>query len=41
MFFLCTDLNATVQEIWEAFADRTTIEQVFNDIKELLGVGQQ
>ena len=39
--FFCTDLNATVQEIIEAFADRATIEQDFHDVKEVWGAGQQ
>jgi hypothetical protein len=37
----CTDPNATVVEILEAFADRATIEQDFHDIKEVWGAGQQ
>jgi hypothetical protein len=39
--FYCTDPNATVQEILEAFADRATIEQDFHDVKEVWGAGQQ
>ena len=39
--FSCTDPTATVAEILEAFADRTTIEQHFHDIKEVWGAGQQ
>jgi DDE superfamily endonuclease len=39
--FFCTDPNATVQEILEAFADRATIEQNFHDQKEVWGTGQQ
>ena len=39
--FFCTDLNASVQEILEAFADRATIEQDFHDVKEVWGSGQQ
>ena len=39
--FFCTDVNATVQEILEAFADRATIEQDFHDVKEVWGAGQQ
>jgi len=39
--FFCTDLNAHVQEILEAFADRATIEQDFHDVKEVWGSGQQ
>lgn len=37
----CTDPNATVVEILEAFADRATIEQDFHDVKEVWGTGQQ
>ena len=40
-FFYCTDLNASVKEIVEAFADRAAIEQVFHDVKEVWGSGQQ
>lgn len=39
--FFCTDPNACVQEILEAFADRATIEQDFHDVKEVWGTGQQ
>ena len=39
--FFCTDPEATVQEILEAFADRATIEQDFHDVKEVWGSGQQ
>lgn len=39
--FFCTDPNATVVEILEAFADRATIEQDFHDVKEVWGAGQQ
>ena len=39
--FFCTDANASVQEILEAFADRATIEQDFHDVKEVWGAGQQ
>jgi hypothetical protein len=39
--FFCTDPNATVEEILEAFADRATIEQNFHDQKEVWGTGQQ
>jgi hypothetical protein len=39
--FFCTDSNANVQEIVEAFADRATIEQDFHDVKEVWGSGQQ
>ena len=37
----CTEANASVVEILEAFADRATIEQDFHDIKEVWGAGQQ
>jgi DDE superfamily endonuclease len=39
--FFCTDVNATVGQILEAYADRAAIEQVFHDIKEVHGAGQQ
>ena len=39
--FFCTDPDARVQEILEAFADRATIEQDFHDIKEVWRSGQQ
>jgi hypothetical protein len=38
--YFCTDLNATVREILEAVADRSALEQVFHDVKEVHGVGQ-
>jgi hypothetical protein len=40
-FFYCSDVTATVREIIEAFADRAAIEQVFHDVKEVWGSGQQ
>ncbi len=40
-FFYCTDPHADVAEIIETFADRATIEQVFHDVKEVWGSGQQ
>lgn len=40
-FFFSTAPEASVQEILEAFADRSTIEQVFHDIKEVWGTGKQ
>ncbi len=40
-FFYCTKLDASVQEIIEVFADRAGIEQVFHDVKEVWGSGQQ
>lgn len=39
--FFCTDPDADVREILEAFADRATIEQDFHDVKEVWGAGQQ
>ena len=40
-FFFCTDPEASVVEILEAFADRAAIEQDFHDVKEIWGSGQQ
>lgn len=40
-FFYCTDPQASAREIIEAFADRGAIEQVFHDVKEVWGSGQQ
>ena len=39
--FFSTDPNASVETILECFADRSAIEQVFHDIKEVWGTGQQ
>jgi hypothetical protein len=39
--FFCTDPQASVETILECFADRSAIEQVFHDIKEVWGAGQQ
>lgn len=39
--FFCSDPNATVIEILECFADRSAIENVFHDVKEVWGAGQQ
>jgi len=39
--FFCTDPQATVAQILEAFADRAAIEQDFHDLKEVHGAGQQ
>lgn len=39
--FGCTDPNASVQEILEAFADRSPIEQCFSDVKQVWGASQQ
>jgi hypothetical protein len=38
--YFCTCAEATVAEILEAVADRSAIEQVFHDVKEVHGVGQ-
>lgn len=40
-FFYCTDTSASVRDIVETFADRGAIEQVFHDVKEVWGSGQQ
>ena len=37
----CTNPDAIVAQILEAFADRATIEQDFHDVKEVWGAGQQ
>jgi len=39
--FFCTDPEATVVDILEAMADRGAIEQMFKDVKEVWGAGQQ
>jgi hypothetical protein len=39
--FFCTDPQASVAEILEAVADRASLEQVFHDVKEVHGAGQQ
>jgi hypothetical protein len=39
--FLCTDPEASVAQVLEAYADRAAIEQGFKDLKEVHGVGQQ
>jgi DDE superfamily endonuclease len=39
--FFCTDPEATVVEILEAMADRGALEQMFKDLKEVWGAGQQ
>jgi len=39
--FFCTDVQASVVSILEAAADRMAIEQVFHDVKEIEGAGQQ
>jgi hypothetical protein len=39
--FFCTDANATAVEILEAAADRTALEQMNRDVKEVWGAGEQ
>jgi hypothetical protein len=39
--FFCTDPEASVAQVLEAYADRAAIEQGFKDLKEVHGVGQQ
>jgi hypothetical protein len=39
--FFCTGIHASVADILEAVADRSAIEQVFHDVKEVHGAGQQ
>jgi hypothetical protein len=39
--FFCTDPTATAVAILEAMADRGAIEQLFKDVKEVWGAGQQ
>jgi len=39
--YFCTKADASVQEILEAVADRTAIEQNFHDLKDVHGAGQQ
>jgi hypothetical protein len=39
--YFCTKADATAQEILEAAAQRTAIEQTFKDVKEVWGAGQQ
>jgi len=38
--YFCTQADASVAEILEAVADRSALEQVFHDVKEVHGVGQ-
>jgi hypothetical protein len=38
--YFCTKVQATVRDILEAVADRSALEQVFHDVKEVHGVGQ-
>jgi hypothetical protein len=39
--FFCTAVNATPRDVLEMMADRNTIEQLFKDVKEVWGAGQQ
>ena len=39
--YFCTDPEASVQDILEAAAGRTSIEQTFKDVKEIEGAGEQ
>jgi Transposase DDE domain len=39
--FFCTDPNATAADILGLVSDRAVIEQVFHDVKEIWGAGQQ
>jgi hypothetical protein len=39
--FFCTDPTATARQILECYSDRSAIEQVFHDLKEVWGAGQQ
>ena len=39
--FFCTDPQASVRQILECFSDRGALEQVFHDVKEIWGTGQQ
>ncbi len=39
--YFCTKIDASVEEILEAVADRSAIEQNYHDIKEVHGAGQQ
>lgn len=41
LFFFCTDVNASVAEMIERFADRAAVEQIFHDVKEIWGSGRQ
>jgi hypothetical protein len=38
--YFCTDAEASVAQILEAVADRSALEQVYHDVKEVHGVGQ-
>lgn len=39
--YFCTEATASVQDILEAAAGRTAIEQTFKEVKEIEGAGQQ
>jgi hypothetical protein len=39
--YFCTDTNATAADILGLVSDRSAIEQVFHDVKEIWGAGQQ
>jgi DDE superfamily endonuclease len=39
--YFCTEPTASVESVLEAVADRSAIEQVFHDVKEVHGSGQQ
>jgi hypothetical protein len=39
--FFCTDPDATVVDILEAASDRTALEQMHKDVKEVWGAGEQ
>lgn len=39
--YFCNDPQATPRDVLEMMADRNTIEQVFKDVKEIWGAGQQ
>lgn len=39
--YFCTDVTATAAQVLEAMADRGAIEQMFKDVKEVWGAGQQ
>lgn len=39
--YFCTDPNATVADIMGMVADPNSLEQIFKDVKEVCGAGQQ
>jgi Transposase DDE domain len=39
--YFCTDVDATAADILGLVSDRSAIEQVFHDVKEIWGAGQQ